>query len=112
MATDQDDEEYYINTLSDLEDSADELDEILGDIGTIYIPSIEELKDRYNDVTITELFNYMEKYERNQEIYEAEITKLGQLNEENSKRCQGSVIDIYNRMFNYLVERESDCIDN
>eukprot|EP01084_Bolivina_argentea_P020371 37870_1 len=110
MASEKDDTEYYINTLSDLESTADELNDLLGNVvGYIAIEGIDELRNREN-VTTTELldyiYNYIQRYETMVEIYESKIAKLKQSNRENATERRDEVIDVLNRMLKKSIERE------
>ena len=99
------DNDPNIETLN-TDDENDEIDNML-DVDMKAVPSIDELRNR-EDVTITELLDYIDRYEQKVEICEAKITKLKEAKRENVKKHRGSVIDLHNRMFKKLIETESE----
>eukprot|EP00486_Rosalina_sp_Unknown_P017008 CAMPEP_0201596914 /NCGR_PEP_ID=MMETSP0190_2-20130828/193507_1 /ASSEMBLY_ACC=CAM_ASM_000263 /TAXON_ID=37353 /ORGANISM="Rosalina sp." /LENGTH=696 /DNA_ID=CAMNT_0048057559 /DNA_START=35 /DNA_END=2121 /DNA_ORIENTATION=- len=103
--TNEIDTDSNIETLNTDEEN-DELDTML-DVDMKSVPSIDELRNR-EDVTITELLDYIDRYEQKLEICEAKITKLKEAKRENVKKHRGSVIDLHNRMFKKLIETESE----
>mmetsp|Transcript_71793 Transcript_71793/g.114275 ORF Transcript_71793/g.114275 Transcript_71793/m.114275 type:complete len:721 (+) Transcript_71793:179-2341(+) len=75
------------------------------DIDTI--PSIEELRKR-DDVRVTELLDYVDRYQQKFESIEAVLVKLRESKRANVQKHRGSVIDLHNRMFKKLIDTEHE----
>eukprot|EP01084_Bolivina_argentea_P083512 151190_1 len=89
------------------DDDKEDIGVNIDDVNIKDIPPIDELRNR-DDVKITELLDYVDRYQAKNEIHRVKIHKLKESKRENVKKHRGSVIDLHNRMFRKLIETEAE----